>query len=260
MLNARTSLPSASLGGDLRLVSPAPAIPRRLSVLIPAYNEEATIAAVLERVAAMDLTAVGFDHEIVVCDDGSSDRTVELIAAAARRDPRIRLVVHPRNRGKGAAIRSALAVAGGEFCIVQDADLEYETGDYPALLAALAPGVRVVYGSRFARRRWPSGMRWPNWVANRILTLTANLLFGLRISDEATCLKLFDTELLRSLDLRAEGFDFCPEVTAKIGARREPIAEVPIAYRARTGEEGKKIRWTDGVHAIATLVALRFRR
>jgi dolichol-phosphate mannosyltransferase len=232
---------------------------RLLSVLVPAYNEEATIATALDRLAAVDLSSQGFATEIVVCDDGSGDGTAALVRAAAERHPGIRLVVHPRNRGKGAAIRTALAEARGHYCLVQDADLEYDVADYPALVAALASGVRVVYGSRFLSRRRPRGMRWPNYLANRILTHTANLLYGVCITDEATCLKLIETDLLRSLQLSCTGFEFCPEVTAKIGLHGVPIVEVPISYSGRDVDEGKKIRWTDGVEAMWVLLEHRLR-
>jgi dolichol-phosphate mannosyltransferase len=175
-------------------------------------------------------------------------------------DPRIRLVCHERNRGKGAAIRTALADARGDYSLIQDADLEYEVSDYPALLAAVNAGADVVYGSRFLNGARPAGMHTANYVANRILTRSANLLYGLSITDEATCFKVFRTDLLRSLDLRCEGFEFCPEVTAKLGRRRISIAEVPIHYRARNVAEGKKVRWTDGVEAMWVLVTERLRR
>lgn len=224
-----------------------------LSIIIPAYQEERTIAEVLRRVAAVDTESAGFDKEILVCDDGSSDGTVALVEEAARGEPRIRLLRHERNRGKGAAIRTALAAAKGDYVLIQDADLEYEVDDYPALLGPLRDGARVVYGSRFLTAERPEGMRTPNYVANRMLTIAANLLYGLGISDEATCFKVFETELLRSLELECEGFEFCPEVTAKLGLAGADIVEVPIQYRARNVEEGKKVRWTDGVEALWVL-------
>src|SRR5262249_29260782 len=136
-------------------------------------------------------------------------------------------------------------------------DLEYDVGDYPAILAAVEGGADVVYGSRFLQRRRPDGMRFPNYVANRILTTTANLLYGLDITDEATCFKVFRTDLLRSLGLTCRRFEFCPEVTAKIGKRKLKIVEVPIRYQARTFLDGKKVRWTDGFHAMWVLMTER---
>lgn len=232
----------------------------RLSILIPAYQEERTIARVLEQVLSVDTESSGFAKEIIVCDDGSTDATASEIERVAAGDDRVVLVVHPANRGKGAAIRTALERASGDFALIQDADLEYDVADYPAILAAVRSGADVVYGSRFLTRRWPRGMRPANFVANRVLTWTANALFGLGITDEATCFKVFRTDLLRSLSLTCEGFEFCPEVTAKLGLRGVRVAEVPIEYTARNEADGKKVRWTDGVEAMWVLLAHRVRR
>lgn len=228
-----------------------------LSVLIPAYKEEATIGEILRRVASIDTESLGFDKEIIVCDDGSADQTAAIVEAASTGDSRIRLVRHGRNRGKGAAIRTALDAAAGDYCLIQDADLEYEVSDYPALLAPLGNGADVVYGSRFLLKRHPDGMRMPNYVANRMLTSTANVLYGVGITDEATCFKVFRTDILRSLGLTCTGFEFCPEVTAKLGRRGVRIVEVPISYTARDVEAGKKVRWTDGLEAMWVLVKHR---
>jgi glycosyltransferase involved in cell wall biosynthesis len=232
----------------------------RLSILIPAFQEERTIGEVLARVSSIDTESLGFAKEIIVCDDGSHDGTAAAVELARERNPHIRLVRHPENRGKGAAIRTALAAASGDYCLIQDADLEYEVTDYPALLEQVRAGADVVYGSRFLARAYPEGMRWANFLANRILTTTANALYGLTITDEATCFKVFKTDLLRSLDLTCEGFEFCPEVTAKLGSRKIRIAEVPIAYRARNAADGKKVRWTDGVEAMWVLIRHRLKR
>ena len=231
-----------------------------LSILIPAYKEERTIGEVLRMVSAVDTESRGWDKEILVCDDGSSDSTADVVRAAAADDDRIRLVRHQVNRGKGAAIRTALADARGEYVLIQDADLEYEVSDYPALLDAVNAGADVVYGSRFLGADRPAGMKLPNYLANRILTISANLLYGMSITDEATCFKIFRTELLRDLDLECERFEFCPEVTAKVGKRKIKVAEVPIHYRARNVAEGKKVRWTDGVEALWVLIKHRLRR
>ncbi|HTM21170.1 MAG TPA: glycosyltransferase family 2 protein [Kofleriaceae bacterium] len=232
----------------------------RLSIIIPAFQEERTIGEVLRRVRQVPTEALGFDKEILVCDDGSTDGTVAEVDKVAAEDRRVILVRHPHNRGKGAAIRTALDAATGDYTLIQDADLEYEVDDYPALLRPLLDGAEVVYGSRFAAKSHPDGMRRSNFLANRILTTTANLLYGVHITDEATCFKVFRTDLLRSLDLTCTRFEFCPEVTAKLGLRKVPIVEVPIQYRARTNAEGKKVRWTDGFEAMWTLVRHRVRR
>jgi dolichol-phosphate mannosyltransferase len=232
----------------------------KISILIPAYHEERTIAEVLRRVSEVDTASLGFGKEIIVCDDGSSDGTAAEIEKAAAAHPGIKLVRHPQNRGKGAAIRTALDHATGEYVLIQDADLEYEVSDYPALLAAVAGGADAVYGSRFMNKRWPDGMRFPNFVANRMLTTTANLLYGHHITDEATCFKVVRTELLRDLGLTCERFEFCPEVTAKLGKRKVTIVEVPIAYKARGASDGKKVAWTDGFEAMWVLVKERLKR
>jgi dolichol-phosphate mannosyltransferase len=231
-----------------------------LSILIPAYGEERTIGEVLRQVAAIDTESLGFDKEIIVCDDGSADGTVAEVEKVMAEDKRIRLVQHPKNRGKGAAIRTALETAEGDYCLIQDADLEYEVSDYPALLEEVNRGALAVYGSRFLERRWPEGMKLPNFVANRMLAHTANLLYGLNITDEATCFKVIETGLLRSLELTCEGFEFCPEVTAKLGKRKIEIREVPIQYTAREVADGKKVRWTDGFEAIWVLLRQRTSR
>jgi len=233
-----------------------------LSVIIPAYNERETIASTIARVRASPV-----DKEIIVVDDGSTDGTREILSSLA--GPDLTAVHQPRNQGKGAAIRAGLARVKGEIIIIQDADAEYDPAEYPRLIAPIAAGeAQVVYGSRFlikkegeerARLHWPEGMRLANWLINRLLAGMANLLFGGRITDEATCYKVFRADLLRSLSLQCQRFEFCPEVTAKVLRRRLPIVEVPISYRGRTSLEGKKINWKDGFEAIWTLLKYRFR-
>lgn len=228
-----------------------------LSILIPAYHEEATLGEVIRRALCVNTEALGFSKEVIICDDGSKDRTYEIAQAAAAADNRVKVVRHTVNRGKGAAIRTALAAATGDYCLIQDADLEYDVDDYPALLQEVVRGAAVVYGSRFLANPRPTGMATANLIANRVLTTTANVLYGVSITDEATCFKLFETQLLRALNLTCEGFEFCPEVTAKLGRRNVKIVEVPISYSARAIAEGKKIRWTDGVSAMWVLLRNR---
>jgi glycosyltransferase involved in cell wall biosynthesis len=230
----------------------------RLTVIVPAYREARTIGPLLDRVLAVDLRSLAVSMEVVVCDDGSDDGTADRAEQVARRDRRVRVLRLEANRGKGAAIRAALEHATGDYVLVQDADLEYDPRDYGRLLEpAVRESAKVVFGSRFLATRWPSGMRPPNWLANRMLTLLANVLFGLRITDEATGLKLFRTDVLRSFQLECRGFEFCPEAVAKAGLRGLAIVERPIAYRARPASAGKKIRWTDAVEAVRTLLAWR---
>lgn len=231
----------------------------RVSFLVPVFQEAATVGEVLRRVAQCDVASEGFESEILVCDDGSTDGTLESIAAVATLTPGLRVFSHPDNRGKGAAIRTLLNEATGDVVLIQDADLEYEVDDCLPLLRRFRQGADAVYGSRFVRTRRPTGMRAPNLVANRILTAVANALYGHRITDEATCLKLVRTSLLREMELECEGFEFCPEVTAKLGLMGVPIAEVPVRYHARDVAGGKKIRWTDALIAVRVLLEQRLR-
>ncbi len=223
----------------------------RVSVLIPAYNEEGTIAEVIRRLFALPL-----DIEVIVVDDASADRTAEVAAAA---DSRVRVLRHEANQGKGSSIRLGLQQTRGEILVVQDADLEYYPEDLPTLVALFDDSVvDVVYGSRFRGRR--PAMRRANYIANRILTIAANLLFGGHITDEATCYKLFRRCALDGVDLTCKRFEFCPEVTAKLLRKGVRIHEIPIRYEPRTYGQGKKITWRDGFVALWTLVKYRFVR
>ena len=228
----------------------------KLSVIIPVHNEESTIEEVIRRVRAVDLGDI--EREIVVVDDASTDSTPGRLRAYAD-DPDMLVLRHEVNRGKGRAIRTGIEHVSGELAIIQDADLEYDPNDYPRLVAPILSGAAdVVYGSRFRGRA--ENMAFPNWLANKILSWTATVLFGRRVTDEATCYKVFRTDVLRSFDLACERFEFCPEVTARTLSRGLRLVEVPISYRARTVEAGKKIRALDGLQAIWTLFRYRFRR
>lgn len=189
-------------------------------------------------------------------DDGSTDRTAEIARAASH--PGLRVLRHSKNRGKGAAIRTGLEAASGEIVLIQDADLEYDPSDYEKLLAPIRAGqAQVVYGSRILRP--DNGRSYGRYYwGGRLLSWWTNLLFGSSITDEPAGYKVFQADLLRSLNLTCEGFEFCPEVTAKILRRNIPIVEVPIRYRPRSMEEGKKIRWPDGLKALWTLWKLRW--
>ncbi|MBI3970973.1 MAG: glycosyltransferase family 2 protein [Chloroflexi bacterium] len=238
----------------------------RLSVIIPVYNEKNTLRELLELVCAQPLAWQGrpVELEVIVVDDCSNDGGVDFLEQPESRlaFPDLRLIRHAGNRGKGAAIRTGLAHASGDVVLIQDADLEYDPADYPKLLAPILMGeARVVYGSRFLGQpplARPPGMHPANWVCNKLLSWTASALFARRVTDEATCYKVLHRSLLAELDLRAERFDFCPEVTSKVLRRGIAIREVPIAYRGRGTNEGKKIRWTDAFHAWFTLVRYRF--
>lgn len=220
-----------------------------LTVLMPIYNERDTILPCLERVVASPV-----EKEILIVDDCSTDGTREILRS--RVDgviANVRVVFADENGGKGAAIRTGIPYAHGEWVIIQDGDLEYDPGDYRVLLdAAQTAGVEAAYGSRFLGRR-PS-MRLPNRIINVLLAAMVRVLYGGRITDEATCYKLFRTDVLRRIPLVCRRFEFCPEVTAKLLRSGGRIVERPISYEPRTHAEGKKIRWTDGVSAIWNLL------
>ncbi|UPT73861.1 MAG: glycosyltransferase family 2 protein [Elusimicrobiota bacterium] len=224
----------------------------RLSVLVPAYNEAATIGRMLDAVYDRNK---GKDLEVIVVDDGSTDGTYEAALKAAR--PGTKVLKHERNSGKGAGVITALSHATGDYVIIQDADLEYDPADYDLLLKPMLEGkAEVVYGSRLMKSDARSYHRY--YWGGRLVSLWTNLLYGSRLTDEPTCYKLFKTGFLRSLDLKCPGFEFCPEATAKTLKRGVTILELPINYHPRKMEEGKKIRWTDGVIALWTLLRLRF--
>jgi glycosyltransferase involved in cell wall biosynthesis len=220
----------------------------KLSVIIPAYNEMDTIGEVLARVRE-ELTV----KEIIVADDCSTDGTREFL----RGQPDIVLIENSCNIGKGASIREALARVTGDIVLIQDADLEYDPSDYPELIRPIAEGrADMVYGTRFAHGR--PKMRLANYLANKLFALIASVLYGVKVTDEATCYKAFRSDLIKSLDLRCKRFEFCPEVTARLLKRRARYTEVPVTYHARTYAQGKKITWKDGVECIWTLVKYRF--
>jgi len=226
----------------------------KVSILIPVYNEALTLPLVIHRVLEAPLPP-GCEREVIIVDDGSTDGTTELLTEY-RSKPLV--VVHHSivNFGK-AALRIGIAKATGDFVLIQDGDLEYNPElDYVKVLEPLVAGkADVVYGSRFMQG--VKGMKWANWLANHILTSTANLLFGAGITDEATGYKAFRTDVLRSVRLTCLRFEFCPEVTAKLLRAGYRIHEVGISYNPRGILEGKKIRWQDGVEAMWTLIRYR---
>ncbi len=223
-----------------------------LSVIIPCYNEKATIKTITERVIAVEKAA-----EIIIVDDGSTDGTREILGTL-QNHPLVRVIYHKRNQGKGAALRTGFAAAQGDVILIQDADLEYDPRDYPALLRPIEEGIaKVVYGSRF--RGGPSKtMFFWNMIANKLLTLMTNILYNTILTDMETCYKVFRREVVQQIPLRARGFEFEPEITAKVLKRGHRIYEVPISYNGREWEEGKKIKWYDAPKAAWTLLRYRF--
>jgi glycosyltransferase involved in cell wall biosynthesis len=226
----------------------------RVSFLVPAYNEAATIAAVLDAVDALPL-----DRQIVVVDDGSTDGTAGIVERWAEGRDGIVLLRQP-NRGKGAAIRAAIPHADGDVILIQDADMEYDPADVPALIDPIVRGVAdVVFGSRLSGGRPQRAYMFWHLVGNRLLSLLTNALFNTTLSDMETGYKAFRAEVLRSLDLRQDDFSIEPEITAKVCKRGLRIYQLPISYYGRTYEEGKKITWRDGFKAIWVLLRIRVR-
>jgi glycosyltransferase involved in cell wall biosynthesis len=224
----------------------------RVSFLVPAYNEAATIEALLDGVWALDL-----DKQVVVVDDGSTDGTGELVERWREGRDGV-VLLRQDNRGKGSAVRAAIPHADGGITVIQDADLEYDPADVPALIEPIERGVAdVVYGSRLSGGRPQRAYLFWHLVGNRFLSLLTNLLYNTTLSDMETGYKAFRTEVLRSLDLHQEGFGIEPEITAKVCRRKLRVYELPIAYYGRTYAEGKKITWRDGFKAIRVLLGVR---
>jgi glycosyltransferase involved in cell wall biosynthesis len=227
-----------------------------LSVLIPLYNEEELVGAVIQRVLAAPLPD-GVESEVIVVDDGSTDASFEIVSALAAHTSRIHLLRHKRNRGKGAAIRTAIAHAAGDLAIIQDADLEYDPKEYPRLLAPLLEGrADAVFGSRFLVAGERRVLYYWHSLANHVLTTLCNMTADLNLTDMETCYKAFRLSLVKSIPLRSNRFGIEPELTIKLAQRKACIYEIPISYHGRTYAEGKKIGLKDAVQAFFTI--LRF--
>ena len=219
-----------------------------LSVVMPCYNEESTIKDVVERVLESPFTA-----ELLIVDDGSTDGTVDM--ARSFTDPRVRLLEQPVNQGKGAALRRGIAEATAPYVIIQDADLEYDPGEYSSLLAPLLAGrADVVYGSRFHSNRPHRVLYYWHSVGNKVLTTLSNMFTNLNLSDMETCYKVFRREVVQSIRIEEDRFGFEPEITAKVARGGWRIYEVGISYDGRTYAEGKKIGWKDGFRALWCIV------
>jgi glycosyltransferase involved in cell wall biosynthesis len=224
----------------------------KVSFVIPAFNEAATIGEVIRRVDAL-----GLDSEVIVIDDGSADGTADVARAVDTRAAIV--VIEQPNGGKGAAVRAGIAQTTGDIVVIQDADLEYDPADVPALIEPILQGVAdVVFGSRLSGGRPQRAYLFWHYAGNRLLSLLTNILYNTTLSDMETGYKAFRTEVLKSLDLRSSDFAIEPEITAKICRRRLRIYEVPVAYYGRTYAEGKKITWRDGFRAVWMLFRQRF--
>ena len=225
---------------------------RSLTVVIPVYNERATVAEIIRRIRAVEIPLT---LQVIVVDDGSCDGSDKVLQALE--DSTVRVIRHTHNQGKGAAIRTGMEAMTGDLLLIQDADLEYDPDDWPRLLEPILKGkARVVYGSRFTGER--KNMLPLHWFGNRILSLVTNILYSSTLSDMETCYKLFDAEVLKGITLVSDRFEFEPEITAKVMRRGFRIYEVPISYAGREANEGKKITWRDGFGAMAALIRFRF--
>lgn len=226
---------------------------KTLSVLIPVFNEKDTVLELLRRVEAV---ALAVDKQLVLVDDASTDGTREMLRSLA--PGRATVVLHERNRGKGAAVRTALEHATGDFVVIQDADLEYDPADWPALLAPLLDGrADAVYGSRFLGGGAHRVLLFWHYAANRFFTLLTNILYDINLTDMGTCYKAFRTEILKAIPLESERFGIEAELTAKACKRKLRLYEVPISYSGRTYAEGKKITWKDAFSYLWCLLRYR---
>jgi len=222
----------------------------KVSIIIPVYNEERTVGRLLSAVKAASLKGLNIKKEIVVVDDGSTDRSGKILAKVGG----IKLLEHKTNRGKGAAVRTGISNSGGGIIIIQDADLEYNPEEIPAVIGPIVNGnAKVVYGSRF-RGEIRGHKIITHYLGNFLLSAITSLLYGSRITDMETGYKAFAREVVEDMQLEAEGFDIEPEITAKILKRGYKIKEVPITFSARGFDEGKKITWRDGFKALGTLI------
>ena len=225
-------------------------MPMKLSVVTPIYDERATLREVVDRILSVPL-----EIELICIDDGSRDGSRELLAALQAQHPQIKVLLQPRNLGKGAALRRGIQEATGDFVLIQDADLEYDPKDYPLLLEPLIQGkADVVYGSRFMGGAPHRVLYFWHSVGNWLLTLLSNCLTNINLSDMETCYKVFRREIIQAIPLEENRFGFEPEVTVKVAKRHLRIYEVGISYQGRTYEEGKKIGWKDGVRALWVLL------
>jgi len=230
----------------------------KLSIILPVYNEEHTITEIIDLVQEVRLLN-GIEKELIIIDDGSIDSTFEKIMQARNKFSNIKVIKHFRNKGKGAAVKKGVEIATGEIIIIQDADLEYDPWDFNALISPIIKGkARVVYGSRRLNKDNKKNSSFLFFIGGVFITWLFNILYFQRISDEPTCYKVFRAEIIKNIEIKEEGFNWEPEVSAKIARRGIEIHEVPISYNPRTTKQGKKINWKDGLEAAWTLFKYRF--
>ena len=226
----------------------------KLSVLMPVYNERKTLVEIVSRVLNQRIDGID-SLELVIVDDASADGSTEIIEQLARTHLQIRPIFQEKNRGKGAAIRAAIAVASGDIAIIQDADLEYDPNDFRVVLTPILQGdADVVYGSRFIIKKEGRDLYSKHALGNRFLTFLSNRFTNFNLTDMETCYKAFRLQFLKTIPLRSNRFGIEPEITAKIAKRKLRFHEVPISYHARTYAEGKKIKWRDGIVAIYVIL------
>ncbi|MFA5256577.1 MAG: glycosyltransferase family 2 protein [Opitutales bacterium] len=223
----------------------------KISVIIPCYNEKATIVTIVDKVKASGVNL----HEVVIVDDGSTDGTRDILRDKLENDPLCKVIYHQKNRGKGGALSTGFKSASGDIVIIQDADLEYDPAEYPKLLKPILDGrADVVFGSRFSGGQAHRVVYFWHMMGNKLLTLTSNIFTNINLTDMETCYKVFRKEVLDKIEIEEERFGFEPEITAKISKLRCRIYEVGISYSGRTYEEGKKIGWRDGLHALFAIL------
>lgn len=227
---------------------------KKVSIVVPVFNEINTIDAILEKIEQASFC--GLEKEIILVDDMSFDGTREHLK---NYEDKYQVYYHEKNQGKGAAIRTAMKHITGDIMVIQDADLEYDPADYHELMQLIIDDkADVVYGSRLTGAKPSRSFMFTHWLGNKVLTLTTNILYGATLTDMETCYKAFNTKFLQGIDIKSDRFDFEPEITAKVLKRRARLYELPISYYGREYSEGKKITWIDGLHAIWALLKFRF--
>ena len=227
---------------------------KKVSIVVPVYNEINTIDVILEKIE--NAPFCNLEKEIILVDDMSTDGTREHLKEL---EEKYKVFYHEQNQGKGAAIRTALRHITGDIMVIQDADLEYDPVDYHELIQLIIDDrADVVYGSRLTGAKPSRSFMFTHWLGNKVLTLTTNILYGATLTDMETCYKAFNTSFLQGIEIKSDRFDFEPEITAKVLKKHARLYELPISYYGREYSEGKKITWVDGIHAIWALLKFRF--